>query len=99
MTTIYGLREVGSDEIRYVGFTNYPLELRLERHRYNARVGWPFGPTEWMRGCGEVEIVALADCCQADARQCERSHVERLHYEGHRLTNRHLLPRQTGAAA
>lgn len=99
MTIIYGLRERGSEEIRYVGFTNRELPLRLRRHEYNARRGWPYGPTDWMQRAGVVEIVPLCECAPDDAHNVERQMVEALHGAGHRLTNRHLVPRQTGAAA
>lgn len=99
MTKIYGLREVGCDEIRYVGFTNQPLPKRLAEHRKNARAEWPYGPTDWMRSAGEIEIVRLCACPMAKARRLERKWVVRLHSEGHRLTNRHLLPAEARRTA
>lgn len=99
MTIIYGLREVGSDEIRYVGYTNQPLAKRLRQHEYKALARSPYGPTEWMLGAGPVEIVRLRACPRHQANKAERAWVERLHKLGHRLTNRHLLPRAIAVAA
>lgn len=98
MTTIYGLREVGSEEIRYVGYTNQPIAKRLLDHQRKARgKSWPYGVAEWMRSAGEVEIVRLRTCPRKDAHKAERQWVKKLHGDGHRLTNSHLLPREVPA--
>lgn len=99
MSIIYGIREVGSAEIRYVGLTNMPLKRKLANHLAKARTGWPYGPALWIAEGREVEIVRLRNCPASEARCAERRWVERLHNAGHRLFNRHLVPRETGRAA
>lgn len=94
MTTIYGLREAGSVEIRYIGFTNHPLELRLKKHLGDARGPyWSRDVTQWVRATNNLEIVPLRQCEPNDARLEERRMVEAFHAAGHRLTNGHLRPR------
>jgi hypothetical protein len=96
MTTIYGLRTVGTDEIRYIGRTEKPLELRLTKHYQNAvRRSYPPIVSDWIKKSGPVEIVALRQCESAIAASTERQVVELYHGHGHRLTNAHLLPRPT----
>lgn len=99
MTTIYGLREVDSDEVRYIGRTEHPLHKRLHKHRLNALHGYPPKVSAWINGADGVEIFAISECAKADCNRVERETVERFHDDGHRLTNSHLLPRQTGATA
>ena len=99
MSIIYGLRQVGTDEIRYVGLTNFSLRKRFAEHQSKARGKWHYEPAPWMRSTGNVEPVILQTCAMSKARIAERRWVERLAREGHRLLNSHLVPRQTGAAA
>ncbi len=94
MSTIYGLREVGSIEIRYIGFSNHPLELRLKKHLGDSRSYYYYRPvTAWVRSAGQIEIVPLCTCDPSEARANERRMVQAFHAAGHRLTNGHLLPR------
>ena len=101
MTIIYGLREVGSDEIRYVGLTNKSRAERLKDHQTKANTnGWNYGVSVWMRNCGRpVEIIQLCACSPDKARKAERRWVERLHKQGCRLVNSHLVPRNADARA
>lgn len=105
MTLIYGLRELGTNEIRYVGFTDKPRASRLKKHKSNAKSGkWNYPVYHWMSQARDVEIVGLCNCPKHRARELERRWVERLVGQGHRLTNCHLSPviaraRQSGAAA
>ena len=99
MTIIYGLREVGCEEFRYVGLTDHPLTKRFAEHQSKARGTWSYQPAPWMRTVESVEIIRLQNCPKSKSRAAERHWVERLHAAGHRLLNSHLVPRQTGAAA
>lgn len=93
MTIIYGLRERGSIEIRYVGMTDYPLELRLKKHLQDARKPYR-AAMRWVADCAEVEIVVLCNCPSEQARVEERRMVGAFHAAGHRLLNGHLRPRK-----
>lgn len=99
MTVIYGLREVGSAEIRYIGRSAKPLPERLHKHQLNAAKGYPPLISQWIKSAGEIEIVALQECSADLAYHSERRLAEQYHADGHRLVNSHLVPRQTGAAA
>lgn len=95
MTIIYGLREVGSGEIRYVGRTNHPLEKRLREHKWKARHNYPRRLCEWISAAGEIEIIPLAECAPESACRVERQTVRDIWQRGDRLTNGHLVPRGT----
>ena len=99
MTVIYGLREVGSDEVRYVGRTDGPLEKRLHKHRLNVRQGYPDRICNWIASAEAIEIISITECPAEVACQVERETVRDFWESGHRLTNGHLIPRATGEAA
>lgn len=101
IVTIYGLREKGCDEIRYIGMTKYALHHRIRKHRQNAAHNYPPKISEWINSAPEIDIVPLSICCGRAARCEERRQIESHFQAGHRLTNSHLMPRarQTGAAA
>ncbi|MEG8223793.1 hypothetical protein OSJ57_24815 [Sphingomonas sp. HH69] len=93
MITIYGLRKAGAEEIRYIGRSAKPLDLRLDRHLYNAKRGYPRSISQWIKRAKSVEIVPLAQCYEQCAAAVERAMVEQYWSDGHRLTNSHLVPR------
>ena len=99
MITIYGLRECGSNELRYIGQSSKPLAERLRKHLLNARRGYPPLVSGWINAAGSVEIAAIATCPSSEADAEERRLVELYHALGHRLTNSHLLPRARMSAA
>lgn len=93
---VYGLRNVGSDEIRYVGQTKRSGEFRLkyEQHLASKRIrasGWDL----WLLGQGgEVEAVHIVICeDEAHARQQERAVIGVLTAIGHRLFNVQWRPK------
>lgn len=96
MTIVYGLREVGTNEVRYVGITNKTKAERLKAHHSKANSkGWNYPVTAWIREAGPVEIIQLCACPKEESRKAERRWVERLHSQGARLLNRHLVPSDT----
>lgn len=92
MTTIYGLREKGASEFRYIGRTEYRLEQRLKKHVQNAARQYPSLISAWINAANEIEIVPIVDCPTDIACAEERRIVELYHSQGHRLTNSHLRP-------
>lgn len=99
MTVIYGLREIGSEEIRYVGRTEHALHKRLHKHKLNVRQGYPPRICAWIESAQEIEIIPLRTCAKERACAVERETVTVLFEQGHRLTNSHLLPRKSDEAA
>lgn len=95
MTTIYGLREAGAQEFRYIGRSNSPLHVRLRKHQLNAARNYPPRISAWINEAGDIEIVPIADVDDAQCCAAERSLVALYTDAGHRLTNSHLLPRTT----
>ena len=72
-TTIYGLHETDSEQIRYVGATRSPLRQRLSQHRAQARhshqSGYDSPKSEWVRSISpdRLEITALDYSCEQEA--------------------------------
>ena len=97
--TIYGLREVDTHELRYIGLTTKPLEERLRKHIRNVKQHYPRKICDWIVAAQKIEIVPLLVCDESDARKQERFFVAKMISEGHRLANSHLVPRPTDAAA
>lgn len=92
--TVYGIRERGSKEVRYIGQTRTPLDFRLHGHRLQSRcqVHITSGFNAWIEE-HDVEAFAIA---KADTRQ-EAEGIEKVIIAmclrlGHRLFNqRHVL--------
>lgn len=87
--TVYGLREIGSDEFRYVGQTRKDLETRLKWHWYDANAGGRTKRANWMRsaqrrGVG-IEVVALEENAEINA--AEVRWISELRASGERLLN------------
>lgn len=99
MSVIYGLREIGTTEIRYVGLTNHSVKKRFREHQAKARGKWHYAPAPWMRSAGPVEAVILRICPASEARAAERRWIEKLFSEGHRLCNVKMLPSTPGRIA
>lgn len=99
MTEIYGLRERGSEEIRYIGRTEKPLCERLHKHKLNARHNYPPAISQWINSAERIEIIPLVECERRDGPATERRLVEKYCAAGHRLTNSHLVPRARQDAA
>lgn len=59
---IYGLRVVGTKEVRYIGYTKRKLETRLYYHLYDAKAGHTYRKCNWIRKNNyNIEIVLLLD--------------------------------------
>jgi len=99
MTTIYGLRETGTQEFRYIGRSNNPLAIRLRKHRLNAARNYPPRISAWINAAAAIEIVPIAFAADEDCCATERALVEHYANAGHRLTNAHLLPRTPATSA
>lgn len=59
---IYGLKVIGSDDIRYVGYTKRKLIERLKSHFDDAKKGFTYRKCNWIRSNNyNIEIVLLED--------------------------------------
>lgn len=59
---IYGLRVIGTDEIRYVGYTKRTLKLRLYNHFYDCKRGLKYKKCYWIRKHNyNIEIILLEE--------------------------------------
>lgn len=100
---IYGLREVGDDEIRYVGQSVNPAK----RIRIHATCGdtdlRDFNPRKvWINSVkakkGGIEMIVLDKCALRDASAEEQKWVNLLLKHEHRLTNVNIAGMSTGVA-
>lgn len=90
MCTVYGLRESGKDETRYVGQTTYSLDHRLRRHwnecarpkRNTAKENWMVSVRD--RG-GDIEIFPIQE--DATWNDSEIYWIARLREDGAKLLN------------
>lgn len=90
---IYGLREKGLEELRYIGLTTVGPQVRMRRHGYKTYTEKSSYPVHnWIRSVGidSVEMVILEECPEGDLNylyeaeaKWERDSVSR----GHRLKN------------
>jgi hypothetical protein len=86
---IYGLRAIGSDDIRYVGYTSRTLKRRLlehikERNRYDSH------KNHWICSLDcQIEIVLLEDNIDTQllAREKEVYYISGYKHLGYKLTN------------
>jgi|GEM_PF-4633831 len=87
---VYLLREAGSIEIRYVGFSKDPVR-RLESHRANAkRASSSSSPFANWLNTSDVEMVALiGQTTEAAALERESQMIGLFSRLGHRLFNIH----------
>lgn len=95
--TVYGLRLIGSKEVRYVGQTNGPVELRLIGHINAAALRRHNGPLcDWLTAnAGQVEIFKIAYAeTRAEASGIEKTIIALCSRLEHRLFNQRLLPAQ-----
>lgn len=89
MFVIYGLREVGSNEYRYVGRTTN-LKHRMSAHRamsHNGRAHVNPQLAAWIEGIGDRLQVDVLEEPDTIGRQTEQAWIERLEAQGHRLLN------------
>lgn len=100
---IYGLREVGCDEIRYVGQSVDPAK-RIKVHAtcgdadlrdFNPRKKWI--DSVKISG-GAIEMILLDKCTLPDASTEEQKWVDLLLKYNHRLTNVNSAGTSTGVA-
>ena len=104
--TIYGLREAGSNEIRYVGQTGGTSARRLRQHIGAAHRCEPKTAFATWICENEIEAVDLLieSTCRVGAVENERIIIKSMAAAGNRLFNRcHLTPatspRRRGAEA
>lgn len=86
--TVYGLREHGSECIRYIGQTSSSLQRRLMAHRCESKDG--LGPkNEWFREVcrkgGRVEIFQIVSGARLDIDEIDQIDMHRA--AGHDLLN------------
>lgn len=88
---IYGLREIGTDDIRYVGQTIYPKE-RLSQHKGEADTSSTHPKKVWIgeviASGGDIEICILEECAWDDTGDRERHWINYCRLQGSPLTNR-----------
>ena len=59
---IYGLKVIGSDEIRYIGYTKRELSKRLYYHLFDAKSGLKYRKCNWIRKNNyNIEIILIED--------------------------------------
>lgn len=87
--TVYGLREVGTEDIRYVGQTSYALNNRLKRHWSEANNGNKTARSNWMRSVrdrgGEIESIPIEE--NAEWNKAEIRWIAEYRENGARLLN------------
>lgn len=87
--TVYGLRESGANEIRYIGQTGYSLTSRLKRHWQEANNGNKTARSNWMRSVrdrgGEIEAVPIEENAEWNA--AEIKWIAEYRERGARLLN------------
>jgi len=97
---IYGLREVGQEEIRYVGKTINP-QNRLRGHLGQKEVNAGHKKKTWVSECEEkqvkIEIVILEECDPSIASAREAFWIDDCIRRGYRLTNSNRVAQQTQA--
>lgn len=85
---IYGLRENGSDEIRYVGHTK-DIQQRLYQHKTKTgQIKGNAALSAWLDETGDNLLCETIDYVPANqARKHEEKHMRKLAGKGHRLLN------------
>lgn len=93
---VYGFRNVGSMEARYVGQTKHTAQHRLQFETSCCNPNGTHAPlfARWLLGeDGEVEGFTIRECADEwDARYWERETIKTLLALGHRLFNRQHVP-------
>lgn len=81
---IYGLREIGTNEFRYIGLTTKSINDRLRRHLRDKKVDHK---TNWIKKVGKenIEIVIIEDGIDTYEKLCEK---EIFYISEYRKTNR-----------
>lgn len=90
---IYGVRQLGSSEYRYVGLTTHTISRRRSEHFKAASGGRKTPFADWLRQntdretvyFASLELVMSADL--DDLGSAEVRWIEKLRHEGHRLLN------------
>lgn len=99
---IYGIREIGSLELRYIGQTQKGGEFRLRylKSLARAKIGHR-NMREWLEGCGyQVEVIRLGlASTREEARAKEIVAIQAFSAVGHRLLNSQGVPRAHRKAA
>ncbi len=88
--TVYGLRLKGDKEVRYIGQTNGPIEVRLHWHRTYR----PPTLRSWLAtNAGNIEAFAIgATDTREEATAMEKAIIALCLRLDHRLLNRRSLP-------
>lgn len=85
IVVIYGLREIGSDAIRYVGKSCNPCK-RLREHIREANSSDCY-KDRWIRKSKGIELIELEMALASEWQERERYWIQRLRLTGHPLTN------------
>lgn len=85
---IYALKEINSNELRYIGLTTGTLKSRLNRHLIDKKINHK---TNWIKKIGKenIEIIIIEENIIDHKILCEKEiyYIDRYKKEGHRLTN------------
>lgn len=87
---IYGLREAGTDEFRYIGKT-VNQDGRLRDHRSSANAESDYPKEKWISLAVEIEMVVLETCSNNAWVEREKYWVDYYVQRDHRLTNIRLV--------
>lgn len=93
---VYGIREIGSLELRYIGQTQKGGDFRLRYLKSLARAGIGHrNMRDWLVGCDfQVEAIRLGEApSREDARAKELVAIQAFAAVGHRLLNSQGVPR------
>ncbi len=93
--TVYGIRLIGTNEARYIGFTKFTPQERLQRHSIDSTYGTPGRPLrQWLiANRGMVEAFAIGEMeTEAAARTMEKVVIALCLRLGQRLFNSDHVP-------
>ena len=88
MVHIYGLKEKGTSELRYIGHSKN-VKKRIYQHKTKSgRIKGNGALTAWLESVGDnLDYVILESVPNRDARRYEEKHIRIKAGEGHRLFN------------
>lgn len=97
--TVYGIRTLDSSEVRYVGFTRFDANERLNRHFVTGNYRPPF--KAWLEAHrGQLEAFPIIRCrTETEARAMEKAAIATCLRLGQRLFNSDHVPSHLRIAA
>jgi group I intron endonuclease len=85
---IYGMRQIGTTQVRYIGLTTASVEKRFLTHKKASRRGVKYPVYDWIRKHGEENIEAfLIEHVQEGLEQRELFWISHYREMGHTLLN------------